>query len=128
MSRYMRITLVSFILSMLLWFMAILINSTGFLLYVIAVIFSLLFICFLIISITEKVCSKFTPYRVFAIVNGCVGVSAAAYAIYDIKIDTGWFSGLIGVLLLITGIPIVGAFLLADFIIWRIKKRKKPRR
>lgn len=127
MSRNMGITLVLLILSVVFCFIAILINSTGFVLYVTIVILSQLFICFLAISIAEKVCNKISPYRIFAVVNICVGVLVAAYAIFDIKRDTGWFSGLIGVLLLIIVIPIVVTFLLADFIIWRIRKRKKSR-
>lgn len=87
MSRNMGITLVLLILSVIFCFIAILINSTGLDLYVTIVILSLLFTCFLAISIAEKVCNKISPYRIFAVVNICVGVLVAAYAIHAAMCD-----------------------------------------
>lgn len=130
MSQYIKITLVSFILSAICWFSEIVINPSGFeiALGVVAIILSLIFVCFLVISIAEKFCKKFSPYRIFAIVDSCIGVCVAAYAIYGIETDTGWFAGLVGFLLLVIVMPIIAVLLLADFIVWILKKRKNSHR
>ncbi len=124
MSKSEKITLTLFILSAICWFVEIVINPSNFefVLVIAAIILSLLFICFCGISIAERLNKNVSPYRVFAIVDSCIGVCTIVYDIYDIKTDTGWFAGLFGTLLLMFVVPISVALLVADFIIWKLKK------
>lgn len=82
-------------------------------------------ICFISVAIVRKFNSRLSPYRIFAITDVFVGICVAGYAVYDILNSVGWFAGLLGVLLLIFVIPIVAVLLLADFLIWFFKCRKK---
>lgn len=43
------------------------------------------------------------------------GISVAAYAVYDILTDTGWFAGLMGSVLLICVVPVIVLLLVIDF-------------
>ena len=121
MSKYRKITLVCLLSTVILWPLYLTKLSELFILGVTAVISLLLFISFLAICIGEKLCRQFSPYRIFAIVNSCIGVCVAAYAIYDIRTSTGWFAGLLGAMLLIVVLPIIVVFLLADAILWKVK-------
>lgn len=42
-------------------------------------------------------------------------ISVAAYAVYDILTDTGWFAGLMGSVLLIYVVPVIVLLLVIDF-------------
>ena len=64
----------------------------------IGTIFSILTICFLIVSISKKLIPKASPYKIFAISVSIIGVLTFLYAIYDIKTSTGLFAGLFGTL------------------------------
>lgn len=90
----------------------------------IGTIFSILTICFLIVSISKKLIPKASPYKIFAISVSIIGVLTFLYAIYDIKTSTGLFAGLFGTVLLITVVPITLALLLIEFLI-RIYNKKK---
>lgn len=123
MSRYLKITLV---LAVFLCFFLIVIQIAGaeilVALGVAAIVSFLLFISFLVISIVEKLRKHFSPYRIFAIVNICLGVCVSAYAVYDIKTDVGLFAGLLGAVLLAFVIPVIVLLLIADFIVWICKR------
>ena len=82
-------------------------------------------ICSLSVSVGQAINKRISPYLIFAAADILIGLCVAAYAIYDIRTDTGWFAGLLGTLLLIFILPIVLVFLLADILIWRLKKSKK---
>ncbi|MGN0710460.1 MAG: hypothetical protein ACI4LO_01775 [Anaerovoracaceae bacterium] len=84
-------------------------------------------ICFISVAIIRKFNRSLSPYRIFAIADIFVGICVAGYAVYDILTSVGWFAGLLGVLLLIFVMPIVAALLLADFLVWFLKNRKKNR-
>ena len=88
-------------------------------------IFSILTICFLIVSISKKLIPKASPYKIFAISVSIIGVLTFLYAIYDIKTSTGLFAGLFGTVLLITVVPITLALLLIEFLIWIYNKKKE---
>ena len=91
----------------------------------IGTIFSILTICFLIVSISKKLIPKASPYKIFAISVSIIGVLTFLYAIYDIKTSTGLFAGLFGTVLLITVVPITLALLLIEFLIWIYNKKKE---
>ena len=109
MSNHFKITLISFILTLIFWTITIVFNLSGFelILPIFASISSIIFICFCVICICRKINKNVSAYRIFAIADSCIGIVVFIYAIYDIMTDTGWFAGLIGVLLLIFIIPIV---------------------
>ena len=90
----------------------------------IGTIFSILTICFLIVSISKKLIPKASPYKIFAISVSIIGVLTFLYAIYDIKTSTGLFAGLFGTVLLITVVPITLALLLIEFLIWIYNNKK----
>lgn len=90
-----------------------------------AAIFSIVFICFLAISIARRVNQQLSPYLVFAIADGFLGLCVSAYAVYDLITDTGWFAGIVGTLLLIFVMPIILILLLADFLLYRQHKSPK---
>lgn len=50
-------------------------------------------------------------------------IDDGGYAIYDINTDTGWFAGIVGVLILCITIPVFAVLLLADFIVWIIRQK-----
>ena len=128
MKKSAMVAIVSLILAILFWCAEIFVNTSNFeiIILILAFVSSILFICFLCVSIftlvAEKNNKKVSKYKMFAIIDGCIGVLVLAYSIYDIKTDTGWFAGLLGTILLLFVLPIVLLLLLADFIVWRIKR------
>lgn len=130
MKKNVIIALTSLAISAFLWFALIILNPSSLEIYLLisATAFSVLFICFSAICIAQKISKTISPYRVFAICDITIGIAVAAYAIYDITTDVDrFFSGLLGVLLLIFVIPVVAALLIIDFIVWlcgRSKRRK----
>lgn len=53
-----------------------------------------------------------------------LGISVAAYAVYDILTDTGWFAGLMGSVLLIYVVPLIVLLFVIDFVLYRRSKKK----
>ena len=86
--------------------------------------FSIAFFCFLIIAISKKIKPNISSYRIFAIVDGILGLCILAYALFDIATDTGWFAGLFGMLLLMFVLPIHLILLLGNFLLWKYHRRK----
>ena len=66
-----------------------------------------------------------TGYAVFAVTDIILAMMTAAYAVYDIKTSTGWFAGLLGMLLLVFVLPVNGVYLLVDLIAWHVRKKKE---
>ena len=123
----MKTALVLCVSAVLCWIVLIVINPSNieWVLAAAAVVLTIAFLCFLAISISQRVNKSISPYRVFAVVDGLIGLCVFIYAIYDIKTGTGWFGGLIGVLLLVFVLPIIAALLLADFLVWRARRPGK---
>ena len=130
MKRKILITVISFIIAAALWVVEIVFNPSGLEpeLAIAACVFSIIFICYFVICIYCAVAAKrgrtLSPYRIFAITDGIIGVIVAASSVYDIMTDTGFFAGLVGTLLLIFVLPIVAVLLLGDFICWRVHVTK----
>lgn len=126
MSRYAKITLVLFVLTTFCWIGCVAVQPANLeaILALAAAFFSIVFLCFLAVSISQKVSKNSSPYRVFAVADGLIGLCVAGYAIYDILTDTGWFAGVTGVILLVTVLPITLVLLLADLLVWRLRKSK----
>lgn len=87
----------------------------------------LLFVCvnltvatviFLIVAFIKKRLPDVSAYRIFTIVDGVVGTGILAYGIYDILTDTGWFAGLLGMLLLIFVVPVTVLMLVGNLIMY----------
>ena len=123
----MKTALVLCVSAVLCWIVLIVINPSNIelVLAAAAVVLTIAFLCFLAISISQCVNKSISPYRVFAVVDGLIGLCDFIYAIYDIKTGTGDFGGLIGVLLLIFVLPIIAALLLVDFLVWRARRPGK---
>ena len=82
-------------------------------------IFSNVFLCFLAVTISRKISAGISPYRVFAIADGLIGLCVIGYAVYDIVTDTAFFAGIVGVMLLVVIFPATVLLLLADFLVWK---------
>ena len=126
MSKYVKTTIILFLLAAFCWILSIVLPSASLQLWLalFATAFSIAFLGFLAITISQKTNKNLSPYRLFAIVDGIIGLCIVAYALYDILTDTGWFAGLTGLLLLIFAVPIVVILLLADYLVWKFRKKK----
>lgn len=127
MSRYTKTALILLAASALCWGICIAADPAKLQLLaaLAAVVFSVMFICFLVIGISRRINKNISPYRIFAVTDGLIGLCVVLYAAYDILTDTGWFAGITGVLLLILVLPIILALMLADFIVWRLRRSDK---
>ena len=130
MANYIKLTLLSLLLAITCWSVLLLFGPSGFdtVLTIGAFAFSIVFFCFLIICIMKALGRQYSPYRIFAVINGALAFCVTAYAIYDMLTDTGWFAGLLGVILLVYVVPIFLALLLLDFIIWKASRRHTKNR
>ncbi len=129
MSRYIKTTLLCFVLAVLCWVMALLMDTAGLIVWlgIFAIAFMVLFLCFLAVAISKKRNKKLSPYRIFAIVDGIIGVCVLAYALYDFMTDTGWFAGMTGMLLLLFVMPVILLILLGDFLVWKFRETKNKK-
>ena len=126
MSKHVKITLALCGSAAFCWFVLIVLNPSGLeLVLAIAAALTIAAVCSLAVSIGRKFCRRTSPYLVFAGADILIGICVAAYAVYDIQTDTGWFAGLLGTLLLIFVLPIVLVLLLADVLVWKLKKPKQ---
>lgn len=129
MEKYYTLTLVSFGTALITLGYAI--NGSqsdlSILSWYLTIAFSILFICFLIIGIAKKISSKISPYKVFAISDFIIGIIALLYAIYDIAISTDIWAGFIGVILLLTVIPVILVLLLIDLFVWLYNRKKEKK-
>lgn len=129
MSRYIKITLLFLALAVFCWGSALLVDTAALKVWlgIFAIAFLILFLCFLAVSISWKRNKKSSPYRIFAIVDGIIGVCVLAYALYDFMTDTGWFAGMTGMLLLLFVMPIILILLLGDFLVWKFQRMEKKK-
>ena len=127
MSKYGKVTLALCGAAAFCWFVLIVLNPSNleFELAIAAVALTIAAVCSLAVSVGRKFRKQASPYLVFAATDILIGICVAAYAVYDIRTDTGWFAGLFGTLLLIFVLPITLVFLLADILVWWLKKSKK---
>jgi len=107
-------------------FIAIVINPSGYemILMVCAVDFLVLGLCLLSSVLVKQIKSNVSEFRVFAWTDIVIGLGVIAYAVYDIMTDTGWFAGLVGVLLLTYVLPAILLFLLIAYIVSGRKDKK----
>lgn len=114
------------ITAILFWFIEIVINPSDFelILALAATVCSILSICFIVIAVAKQIKSKVSGYVIFAWTDGIISIAVTIYAIYDMLTDTGWFAGIVGMLLLIFAVPAAVLLLAADLILYRINKNK----
>lgn len=126
MSKSWKTVIVFFVTAFVCWYAGIVINPSNFelILWIAAVIASILCVCFFIIAVIKQIKPNASPYKIFALTDFLIGIGVSAYAIYDILTDTGWFAGLFGAILLIYVIPIILLLLIIDFILYIINKKK----
>ena len=125
MSKYFKITLIALLFAIISWIVAVYGIADGVWIWIASILFSILAICFLIISISKKVIAKVSPYKIFAISVSIIGVLTFLYAIYDIKTSTGLFAGLCGIILLVTVVPVTIALLLIELLVWVYHKKRE---
>lgn len=129
--KYARWTVLFFCLAFVSWLIFLFVNPSNFELVflILCSALTIAFVDFLFVWICAffagKRGKKFFAYRIFAIVDICIGLLIATYAVWDIRTDSGWFAGLFGALLLIFVEPVVLVLLVADYIVWRIRGRGK---
>ena len=129
-SRILSITIVFIILSAVLWFTEIFINPSNLELILVAAAVTCSFatICLISCCAAQAINKRVSLYRIFAITDIVIGVAAVIYAVYDMNTDTGWFAGLLGLLILVAVIPIAVLLLITDFIVWFLKRKKEENR
>ncbi len=129
--KYARWTVLFFCLALVSWLIFLFVNPSNFELVflVLCSALTIAFVGFFFVWIcaffAERRGRKFSAYRIFAIVDICIGLLIITYAVWDIWTDSGWFAGLVGGLLLIFVEPVVLVLLMADYIIWRVRGREK---
>ena len=119
--------LILFAIALACWFVEIVIIPSNFemLLVITAVVSSILCICFFAVAVIRQIKPHISGYKIFALEDAIIGICVTAYAIYDILTDTGWFAGIVGVLLLIFVLPVILLLLIIDFVLYMRNKRKK---
>lgn len=124
MSKYWKRAIALFVVACICWYVVIVIIPPHFegILGITAVASSILCVCFLVIAIIRQIKPGVSSYMIFALTDGLLGVGVTAYAIYDILTDTGWFAGLLGMLLLIFVVPVIIVLLIIDFILYKKSK------
>lgn len=85
---------------------------------------TILCICFAVIGLIKQIRPDASEYKIFALVDGLIGIVVAVFAICDIMNDNGFFAGLLGMLLLIFIIPIIILLLIIDFVLYKRNKKK----
>lgn len=127
MSKYTKTTLILFILAALFWMMCIIAEPANLeLIFALAAVFcSIVFLCLMAVSISQRMNKNLSPYRVFALVDALIGLGVVLYAVYDILTDTGFWAGITGIVLLVTVLPMTLLLLLADFLAFHISQNRK---
>lgn len=125
-SGLLKATALSVVLAAIVWFVGLVFNPPGLemVLAIAAIVFSIISICLVVCCIAEKINSQVSLYKVFAIADIVLGVLAGGYAVYDIRTDTGWFAGLLGVLIMFMGIPVFVVLLLGDWVVWLVNRKR----
>ncbi len=129
--KYARWTVLFFCLALVSWLVFLFVNPSNFELVFLVPCSALTiaFVDFLFVWIfaffAERRERKFSVYRIFAIIDICIGLLIATCAVWNIWTDSGWFAGLVGGLLFIFVEPVVLVLLVTDYIIWRVRGREK---
>ena len=126
---YKKAAGVSFFLAVICWVLSAVVASATPKIWIalFAIAFSIVFLCFLIITISKKICPRLSAYRIFILTNVVIGLAVLGYALYDMISDTGWFAGIKGMLLLIFVVPIHILLLIISFFVWKFQKRKNSK-
>lgn len=129
MSKLAKSAVLFFLLAAMLWVLEIVVNPSGLELYLLfaAIAASIAFVCLVACCIVRSLRKDIPPYKIFAIADILTGAAVAAYAVYDINHDSGWFSGLFGTLLLIFVIPVAAVLLVIDLVVWAVDRGKKKK-
>lgn len=85
---------------------------------------TILCICFAVVGLVKQIRPEASAYKIFAVVDGLLGIGIAAFAVFDIMHDNGIFAGLLGYLLLVFVIPIILLLLIVDLVLYRKHKKK----
>lgn len=129
--KYLLVAVIATVFSFICWLFSVL--GDGVVVIFCAIIGTIVALAFYFIFLTALIANKCgkqkpSPYSVFAIVDIILMLGTSIYAVYDIMTDVGWFSGLVGWLLLIYVLPCMLAVLIIDgiiyFIVWRKKKNR----
>ena len=128
MSKLWRRTIVLFVIAFACWYVGLVITPSDFevIIVISAVTTSILCVCSFAIAIMKQIKPDASKYKIFAWTDGLIGIGVIAYAVYDIMTSTGWFAGLLGMLLLMFVIPIkvkwmgvvYGVMMLWYFLTW----------
>ena len=86
---------------------------------------AILTVCFFVLWITHKFAEHVSPYFVFALTVLIIAIIVIGYGIFNIMTDTGFFAGLLGMLLILFIVPVSVVLLAVDFILYRKSKHKK---
>lgn len=126
MSQYWKRAIALFVVACICWYVDIVINPPNFevILWITTVASSILCVCFVMIAIIRQIKPGVSSYMIFALTDGLLGAGVTAYAIYDLLTDTGWFAGLLGMMLLIFVVPVIILLLIIDFILYVIYRKK----
>lgn len=127
MSKHTKATLILFVFATFFWILCIIAEPANLeLISALAAVFcSISLICFLSVCVSQRISRHISPYRVFALVDGLIGLCAVVCASHNILTDTGFFAGIAGVVLLVTVLPMTLLLLLADFLAFHINQNRK---
>lgn len=127
MLKLWRRTIALFVLAFACWYVEIVITPSHLevVLGICAVTISILCVCSLAIAIARQIKPDASIYKVFAWTDGLIGIGVIAYAIYDILTATGWFAGLVGMLLLLFVVPVVLLLVVIDYVIYTRNRKRK---
>ena len=127
MSKSWKRAIVLLAIALCCWYVEIVVNPSNYemLLGLTAVVFTVLCVCFLVIALIKQIKPDASSYKIFAWIDGILGIGATIYAIYDILTATGWFAGILGMLLLILVLPVIILLLIIDFVLYKRSKREK---
>ena len=130
MSKLWRRTIVLFVIAFACWYVGLVITPSDFevIIVISAVTTSILCVCSFASAIMKRIKPDASKYKIFAWTDGLIGIGVIAYAVYDIMTSTGWFAGLLGMLLLIFVIPVVVLLLIIDFILYIRNKKGKMKK
>lgn len=126
--KYLLVAVIATVFSFICWLFSVL--GDGVVVIFCAIIGTIVALAFYFIFLTALIANKCgkqkpSPYSVFAIVDIILMLGTSIYAVYDIMTDVGWFSGLVGWLLLIYVLPCMLAVLIIDGIVALVIRRRK---
>lgn len=124
MRRNCFIALAALLVSIMLWIIEIVFVPSNNIVFVGAILSTIICIGFSLICIVNRISAKASPYLVFAITDIIIGVFVTIYSVYDIHTDKGIMAGLLGFILLLFVVPCSVVLLVIDVVVWIINRRK----